>query len=67
MKYFVYNYLWRVAGEERWSVGTDLMKCESVIEVYESSVNQPEIWSIQSICEITKKEYDAAKKKGLLG
>lgn len=66
VKYFVYNYLWRLPGDLRWSVGTDLITCKSVTEVFEHSVTQEHIRSIQCIEEISKLEYKAAKKRRLL-
>ena len=38
--------------------GFDIGAFESVTELFEYIVKQPEVWAVTSVVEITKKEYD---------
>jgi hypothetical protein len=68
MKYFIYSFIWRVRGEDGFkNAGTGIIECESLVEVYEHAIMQPEVWALTHCAEITKEEYDEAKKKGTIG
>lgn len=67
MKYYVYSFIWKTKGSSTWNAGTRLFEGNSVVELYESSVQQPETWCITSFAEITKAEYEMGYAKGIIG
>ena len=67
MKYYVYSFIWKAKDSSTWNSGTDLFEGNSVVELYENTVQQPEKWCITSFAEITKAEYDMGCTKGIIG
>jgi hypothetical protein len=67
MKYYVYSFIWKIKGSSTWNAGTGFFEANSVVELFEMTVKQPETWAITSFSEITKQEYDLGKSRGIIG
>ena len=67
MKYFIYSFIWKRPGGQFNSSGTSLFAGESVVDLYEFNIKQPEEWVITHCQEITKEEYDRADENGIIG
>jgi hypothetical protein len=67
MKYYVYSFIWKAKDSSTWNAGTRLFEGNSVVELYENTVQQPEKWCITSFAEITKAEYEMGYAKGIIG
>ena len=67
MKYYVYSFIWKAKDSSTWNAGTRLFEGNSVVELYENTVQQPEKWCITSFAEITKTEYEMGYAKGIIG
>jgi len=67
MKYYVYSFIWKAKDSSAWNAGTRLFEGNSVVELYENTVQQPEKWCITSFAEITKAEYEMGYAKGIIG
>lgn len=59
--------MWKRKGSSTWHSGTDLFEGNSVVELFEHAVQQPETWCITSFAEITKQEYEDGNARGIVG
>lgn len=66
MKYFVYQYLWRKHGQEEWKSANSLHR-GSATSLFEDSIRQVEEICLTAVVEISKKEYDEAAARGVIG
>ncbi len=67
-QYYVVSYLWQTPKCPRLNSGTALIETtKGIVGVYERCIGQPESWCLTHVCEITKSEYDQAKRDGHIG
>ena len=60
--------MWKTPQHTIPGFGTGLVETENgIVGVYEHVINQPEKWCLTHVHELTKCEYDNAKKAGIIG